>query len=145
MFGMEIGKDSTIFLHCKFSSPWNIKLGDNVAISQYSYLDGRGGLFIGNNVNIGRSVSVFTGTHEYNKPGFDYVTHKVHIHDNVWIASNALLLPGVQLNEGCVIAAGAVVTKNIDAYTVVGGNPAKKIKERNRGLSYITKYIRFLS
>ena len=138
----QIGRDSSIGLHCKLRSTNKIRIGNNVAINQGCYLDGRGGLIIGNNVNIGRNVSIYTASHDYNSPGFDYLEKSVFIESNAWIASNAILLPGIKIGEGAVIAAGSVVTKDVDAYTVVGGNPTKSIKKRNKNLEYKTKYFR---
>jgi maltose O-acetyltransferase len=139
---VKIGKDSSISLHCRLRMPNKIRIGDNVAINQGVYLDGRGGLTIGNNVNIGRNVSIYTASHDYNSPGFDYIEKSVLIGSKAWIASNALILPGVKIGEGAVVAAGAVVTKDVEAYNVVGGNPAKFIKKRNRNLTYKTNYFR---
>ena len=139
---MKIGKESSISLHCRLRSPNKIKIGDNTTINQGVYLDGRGGLIIGNNVNIGRNVNIYTASHDYNSPTFDYLEKSVFIGSNAWVASNVIILPGVKIREGAVIAAGAIVTKDIDEYTVVGGNPARFIKKRNRDIAYKTKYFR---
>jgi acetyltransferase-like isoleucine patch superfamily enzyme len=61
---------------------------------------------------------------------FDLITKPITIKDNVWIATGAMVLPGVTIGEGAVVAAGAVVTKDVDDWMVVGGNPAKVIKKR---------------
>jgi len=138
----QIGQNSGISMHCKFSAPQKIMIGTNVAINQNCYLDGRGGLIIGNNVNIGRNVNIYTAGHDYNSPNFTYLEKGVFIGGNAWIASNAVIIPGVIIGEGAVIAAGSVVTKDIKPYTVVGGNPAKFIKKRNRDIAYKTRYFK---
>ena len=71
-----------------------------------------------------------TGSYVITNPYFDFVTKLILIHDNVWIATGAIILPGVTIGEGAVIAAGAVVTKDVEPWTVVGGNPSKLIKKR---------------
>jgi len=141
---MRIGKDSSISLYCTFLEPWNIRIGNNVAINQSVFIDARGGVDIGSNVNIGRSVYIYTGSHEYNKPGFDYLLKRVNVCDDAWIASNSVILPGVIIGKGSVTAAGSVVTKSTEPHTVVGGNPAKKIKDRIIELDYKTRYFEFL-
>jgi len=75
-------------------------------------------------------VQLLTGSHDVTSPHFDLVTKPILIHDNVWIATGAIILPGVIIGEGSVVAAGAVVSKNVDPWTIVGGNPAKFIKKR---------------
>ncbi len=71
-----------------------------------------------------------TGSHDVTSPLFDLVTKSILIHDNVWIATGAIILPGITIGEGAVVGAGAVVTKDVEPWTVIGGNPAKFIKNR---------------
>ena len=63
------------------------------------------------------------------------------IGDHVWIGTGAIILPGVNLGEGCVVGAGSVVTRSVDPYVIVAGNPARMIKRRQQGLTYRTKYF----
>jgi acetyltransferase-like isoleucine patch superfamily enzyme len=138
--GLKLGKESSIAMHTKFSAFQNIVIKNNTAINQNVYLDGRGKLLIGQNVNIGRNVCIYTAQHDINSPDFKYVEKPVEIGDNAWIASNAVIIPGVKIEEGAVVAAGAVVNKDVKSYTIVGGNPAKFIKKRNRNINYKTKW-----
>ncbi|WP_461453691.1 acyltransferase [Mucilaginibacter sp.] len=94
------------------------------------------GLTIGNNVNISTQVVIWTLHHDYNSPDFAQAGSPVIIEDYVWLCSRAIILPGVTIGEGAVVAAGAVVTKNVEPYTVVGGVPAKYIAKRNTNLNY---------
>ncbi|MBA3723800.1 MAG: acyltransferase [Candidatus Levybacteria bacterium] len=137
---IQLGKDSTISMHCKLSTFSRIIIKDNTAINQEVFLDGRGKLTIGNNVNIGRNVHFYTAQHNANSPDFAYVEKAITIKDNVWIASDVIIIPGVTVGEGAVLAAGAVVTKDVTPYTIVGGNPAKFIKKRTKNLKYKTKW-----
>lgn len=85
-------------------------------------------VIIENNVQIGNNVVIVDHNHDYiNRSG--YKTGNVIIGKNVWIGANSVILPNVEIGEGAVIAAGSIVTKDVCAYTVVGGNPAKIIKE----------------
>lgn len=113
-----------------------IVIGEKSVVNKFAVLDGRGGLTIGNNVSISAYTRILTASHDPNTEDFEYVTKGVVIEDYVWIGVGALILPGVTLKKGCVVAAGSVVTKDVEAYHIVGGNPAKFIKERNRQLNY---------
>lgn len=116
-------------------------IGKNTSIGRSTYLDLRGGLEIGDNVSISPDVKLITAQHEINDSKFKYVTKKIKINNFVWIGTSAIILPGVEIGEGAVIAAGSVVTKNIEPYEVVGGNPAKKIKNREAELNYNVRYF----
>jgi acetyltransferase-like isoleucine patch superfamily enzyme len=82
-------------------------------------------LLVGDNVVINDDVKILTGSHDINSPHYEHVFKPVHIDDYVWVASNAIILQGVTLGKGCVVAAGAVVSKSVEPYEVVAGNPAK--------------------
>ncbi len=140
--GIHLGNNTSISLYTEIREPKKIILGDNCAINQHCYLDGRGKLKIGNNVNIGRYVSIYTAGHDYNNPDFTLIHKPVVIEDHVWIASNVTVLPGVTIAEGAVVAAGSVVTRDVKRFSVVGGNPAHPIKKRNEKINYKTKFFR---
>lgn len=112
----------------------NIEIGDNVSIHPMCYIDAAGGLKIGNDVSIAHSSSILTSNHtwddislpiKYNTEELNEVT----IHDDVWIGCGARILSGVKVASRSVIAAGAIVNKNIPSNAVFGGVPAKLIKE----------------
>jgi acetyltransferase-like isoleucine patch superfamily enzyme len=91
---------------------------------------------IGRNVNLSSEVLIRTAQHDYQSPDFKTVFHPVKIEDYVWLGPRCIILPGVTVGEGAVVAAGAVVTKDVEPYTLVGGVPAKKIGERPKNLQY---------
>lgn len=136
LFGMKFGYNVSLYSGFEIRSPKKIKIGDNVVIGFNAVLDGRRGLEVGNNVNISSDVMIWTLQHNYNEPNFKVEGAKVFIEDYVWISARAIILPGICIKEGAVVAAGAVVTKDVPAYTVVGGIPAKEIGKRNRNISY---------
>ena len=134
--GVKVGSKSIICHSCDVFSPRGITIGENSLIGHRGFLDGRGTLTIGDHVCIAGDVFLFTGEHDVNSQGFTGVFEPITINDRVWIGSRATVLPGVVLGEGSVVAAGAVVTKNVDAYTIVGGVPAKMIGKRRTDLAY---------
>lgn len=130
VFGLKIGKHSTIHMGARFFDPKGIKIGEGSIIGDHAFLDGRDSLIIGNHVDIASEVMIYNGEHEVNDPDFKPVNAPVIIEDYVFIGPRAIILPGVKLGMGSVVAAGAVVTKDVASKTIVGGVPAKPIGQR---------------
>jgi len=123
----------------------NIKIGNNTNINPRCMLDSRGGhIHIGNNVDIAPEVNIWTLEHDPNDPNFSTKGGSVEICDFVWIANRAIILPSVKIGEGAVVAAGSVVTKDVDPWTIVGGVPAKKISNRSKRQNFRKPYKPFL-
>lgn len=137
---VRIGEASTICSGC-FVTGYRIQIGSNTVINRFCYLDGRVTLKIGNNVNVSHYTLIQTLTHDPQNPDFVCVEGAVTIEDHAWIGARAIILPGITIGEGAVVAAGAVVTRDVAPYTIVGGNPARLIKERTRDLRYKTQYF----
>ena len=140
---IHIGRDTTIAAGCYITGD-KIFIGDNTVINRFTYLDGRCPLFIGNNVNVSHYTLIQTLTHDPQSPDFICLEKPVAIHDHAWIGARATIMPGVTIFEGAVVAAGSIVTKDVPAYTIVGGNPARHIGVRNRYLRYRTRYFPIL-
>ncbi len=129
---IEIGENSNIMLGLSLRDPRNISIGNRSNINPGCLIDSRGGrVTIGNDVDIGPEVNIWTLQHDMNDPGFRTIGSPVSIEDFVWIGNRAILLPGVVIGKGAVVAAGAVVSRSVEPFTVVGGVPAKKIGRRN--------------
>lgn len=127
---VDIERGGSIF------NPECIELGNHIYIGPECYFAGVGGIKIHDNVIIGPRVSIHTSNHRYEEAyclPYDGVSFKrpVVIESNVWIGGHVMIVPGVKIGEGAVIAMGAVVTKDVPKCTVVGGNPAKIIKHRD--------------
>ena len=128
--GMKIGKSVAILRGTTIVRPDRISIGDHCIIGFHCFLGGESGLEIGNNVNIASYAIVLGGHHDIDSPTFADVGGQVAIEDYVWVATRATITGGVRLGRGAVVAAGAVVTRDVPPYHVVGGVPARKIKER---------------
>lgn len=130
LFGARIGRGVRIQGSARVWQPWRLSIGD------YSWIDGRVSLYsadsitIGANAVISEGAFVCTASHDVGSATFDLVTKPIAIGDCAWIAARSIVLPGVTVGEGAVIAAGAVVTKDVPAWSIVAGNPAKFIKRR---------------
>lgn len=136
VLGMSIENNVVIYHETVFRRPSNIKIGEGSIIGDRCELDGRGGLTIGKNCNLSSEVHIWTAQHDLQASQFDYVKEPVEIGDRCWISSNTIILPGVKLGEGTVLAAGAVLTHSTEPFSVYAGVPAKKIGERNSQLEY---------
>jgi|SRR5579872_3886643 len=130
MAGMKIGSGSTVHMWARFYNSKNIHIGKDSIIGEGVVLDGRGTLEIGDHVDFASEVMVYNAQHDIDSPTFSAVIESVTIKDYVFIGPRAIILPGVTIEKGAIVAAGAVVTKNVEAFTVVGGVPAKVIGER---------------
>jgi maltose O-acetyltransferase len=128
--GLSIGYGSTIHTQAVFYTLGGIKIGTDSIIGEKATLDGRGEIEIGNHVNIASEVMIYTSEHDINDPKFKATYGKVILEDYVFIGPRAIVLPGVTIHKGAVVAAGAVVTRDIFPFSVVGGIPAKIIKTR---------------
>lgn len=140
IFGIKIGKNSSIHRYCKFFHLGKISIGNNSVVNFGCYLDNRRGIIIGNNVGIAHNTKIYTLGHNINSPKFETKGASVIIKDNVFIFSNVLIMPGVTINEGAIILPGSVITKDVPSYVIVGGNPAQIIKQRNPKIKYIQSY-----
>ena len=138
----NLGQDTSIAIGT-FVTGNNITIGNNVVINRNCYLDGRIGILIGNNVSISPETYIVSMEHDPNDPKFSTRGGKVIIEDHVWIGARAIISPDVTIGEGAVIGAGAVVTRDIAAYKIAVGVPAKEINERNRDINYKLKYFPF--
>lgn len=108
----------------------NIHFGENVFVNASVHMQDQGGLYLGDRAFIGHQVVFATLDHDLNpSKRNDLYPAPIVLKNDVWIGSNAVILKGVTIGEGSVVAAGSVVTKDVPANVVVGGNPARVIKE----------------
>lgn len=147
ILGVQIGEKSSLQMELYFYvqglrgvNRHSISIGRNTIINRQCCLDGRGGLRIGDNVSISPGVWLLTKGHDMNDPLFPETPARIEIGDYAWLGSRALLLPGVIIGEGAVVAAGAIVTKDVAPYTVVAGSPARPIGSRSCDLRYQLNY-----
>lgn len=137
---LKIGKETSVGMGL-FITGNNIEIGSHVVINRNCFIDGRVGVKIGDNVGISQEVNIFSLEHDIDSSDFRPSGAPVIIEDYVWIAAKAIILPGVTIGKGAVVAAGAVVNQNVDPFSIVGGVPAKVIGKRNQDLNYTLKYF----
>ena len=137
IFGAKIKSRVAIFSNVNIRNIKGLQIEEGCSIGPKVLLDARKGLKIGKNVTIAYETIIWTLHHDYNSPDFRADGAPVEIGDYAWICSRSIILPGVKIGEGAVVASGAIVTKDVDPYSVVGGVPAMKIAERSRDLNYV--------
>jgi len=142
VMNFKIGKGCTIFMNCKFDCAGCLTMGVNSVINANCRLDSRGGLEIGSNVSISEDVIFLTADHNEDLIGVSGREKKIVIKDYVWIGTRAMVLPGVTVEKGATVAAGSVVTRNVDYLNIVAGVPAKKINVRPENFNYTANYKR---
>lgn len=125
----HVGNNVNIRPNIKFAIGSNISIGDNSGIGDRCFLQDIGSINIGADVLMAPEVMIYTSNHEMRK---DELIRKqgikiseVIIEDDVWIGARAIILPGVRISKGAVVAAGAVVAKDVAPFSIVGGVPAK--------------------
>lgn len=126
-----MGKNCAVYGKFEIRNPWKISIEDNTSIGHRTTLDGRGGLTIGNNVNISSEVMVWIWQHGCDSPTFEIVSKPLIIEDYAWVSVRAIVLPGVTIAKGSIIAAGSVITKDTEPYSAYGGIPEKKLDQKS--------------
>ena len=137
----QLGVGTGVQMGCRFLNGRKVFFGERNVINFGCLFDGRKfSIRTGSDVSIGPEASILTLGHDPQSPGFEDRGGEVAIGDRVWIGFRALVLPGVKLGEGAVVAAGAVVTRDVEPFAIVAGVPARPIGERNRNLDYRLNY-----
>lgn len=136
MYFIKIGEGSYLHMGVQYKRPRSIEIGRNTVVNPGVLLDGRISLKIGDNVDIGEQVSFYCGGHDVQSPDYRAFMEPTTVGNRACIYARAMIIRGVNIGEGAVIAAGSIVTKDIPEYTIWAGVPAKKIGERTRDLRY---------
>ena len=131
----EVGDNVSIHQGVYILNAENLIIGDNVSIHPMCYIEALGGVKIGSNVSIAHATTILSTSHTYmnaRQPIKDQPLNLLQttIENNVWLGAKVTVLGGVVVSSGCVVGAGAVVTKNTKENSIVAGVPAKKIKDR---------------
>lgn len=130
LFGAKVQTSSMAYGSAHIFRPWDLTLGKYVALGPRVRVYNLAKVIIKDNAVISQDVYLCGGTHDHTKPTLPLKRCDIIIGSNVWVCAGAFIGPGVVIGDGSVIGARAVVMKNVDPYTIVGGNPAKFIKKR---------------
>lgn len=130
VFGATIGKGCHIYPTAKIWAPWNLVMADQSSLADGVHCYSMARITLGKRVVVSQRAHLCAGTHDYASPNFQLQAFPITIADQAWICTEAFVGPGVEIGEGAVIGARAVVTKSVSPWTVCGGNPARPIKQR---------------
>ena len=140
--GVKLPKTSSIHWKARFFAPEGLRIGQHCTIGNDAFFDGREGITLGDCVNIAAEVRIYTREHDIDSPEFSERGGPVVIEDYVYIGTRVTILPGVRIGRGAVVASGAVVAKDVPPFMLVGGVPAKVIRERSHDLRYKLGYAK---
>jgi len=129
-FGAKIGETNFIYPSCIIWAPWLLITEDVVTIAPGVEIYNPGGVMLGHHTILSQGAYICGASHDYNSINFTYLQKQIIIEPYVWICAKAVVLPGVHCYEGAVLGAASVTSKNLESWTVYGGNPARSIKKR---------------
>lgn len=137
LLGMKIGRGARINMKVIVWYPWKIIIGSHTVVNEYSLLDGRGGLTIGDSCSLAMWSIVYTASHYANSDSFQYYTKKTEIGNCCWICARSIVLPGSKLLDRTIISAGSVFKGESEESGIYCGNPAIMQKKRSIQDNYI--------
>ena len=129
-FGAKVGRRCKIRRTVRVYYPWNLEMGDMCIVGDDVRLYDLGKITIGARAMISQEAYLCAGTHDHTDPALPLLTPAVRVGAEAWICARAFIGPGVTVGEGAIVAACGVAVKDVAAWTIVGGNPAKVIGRR---------------
>ncbi len=134
--GAEVAADAAIFCGAQVLNPRGLRVGRRAAIGWRTFLDARGGIEMGDDVNVASDCHILTADHDVRSPEFEARFAPVQLGDYVSIGTRSLVLKGVTVGRGGVVAAGAVVNRDVPPSAIVAGVPAREIARRPTEFNY---------
>lgn len=131
LFGAQVGNEVQIYASSLIYYPWKLSIGDYSSIGEDALIYNLGQINIGKRTTISHKAHLCAGSHDYTDPTLPLLRPPINIGDDVWICAAAFIGPDVTIERGAVVGAMACVFGNVEAWTVVGGNPAKFLKKRH--------------
>jgi putative colanic acid biosynthesis acetyltransferase WcaF len=130
LFGAKIPLKSLVYSSCKIFAPWNLEVGEHACIGPNTELYNKSKIIIKANSVVSQGSFLCTASHDITKELLPLVAKPIIIEEQVWVAADVFIGMGVTIGEGAVVGARAAIFKDVEPWTVVGGNPAKIIKKR---------------
>jgi len=130
LFGAKIDKKVFIAQSVKIKIPWHLTLHQGVLIGPYAEIYNLGHVTMHKNAMIAQHVYLCAGSHDLSQPHLPLMTGPIVLEEYVWVGAKAFVMPGITLKQGAVLAACAMAVKDLDPWSIYGGNPAKFIKKR---------------
>jgi putative colanic acid biosynthesis acetyltransferase WcaF len=130
-FGAKVGLNVNIYPSVLIYYPWNLEIGDYSSIGEWALIYDLGRVTIGERTTISQRSHICAGTHDYRNPSMALIKPPIVIGNDVWVCADAFIGPSVLIEDRAIVAAASVVVKDVAFAEIVGGNPAKFIKNRD--------------
>jgi putative colanic acid biosynthesis acetyltransferase WcaF len=130
-FGAQVGRGVKVFPSTRIWAPWNLKLGEYASLAHHVDCYCVAPISIGPHATVSQYSFLCAATHDIADPNMCLVTSPITIGDQAWVCACAFVAPGVNIGEGAVVGACSVVTKDVPPWTIVGGNPARRLRDRS--------------
>ncbi len=130
LFGAQLGPDCHFYPASRVWAPWNLICADHVAAGDGAEIYNPSPMHLASHVILSQDCYLCGATHDYNDPAFPLTAYRMNLGAYAWICARAMVGPGVQVGEGAVLGLGAVATRDLQPWTVYGGNPAVPVRER---------------
>ena len=130
LFGAKIGRGTSIYPSARIWAPWNLEMGDRSGIADGAEIYNVDKIVLEDDAIVSQFAFLCTASHDITDPARRLITAPIHVGRQAWICAAAYVGMGVTVGEGGVVAARAVAVKDVPAWTVVGGNPARLLKQR---------------
>jgi putative colanic acid biosynthesis acetyltransferase WcaF len=129
-FGAKLGKGVHVYPNVQIWAPWNLVMDDYASMANGVICYSMAPIFLGEKVVVSQGAHLCSGTHDYTSQSFQLCAYPIHIKANAWVCTEAFIGPGVTVGFGAVIGARAVVTKDVEEWSVCAGNPCRTLKKR---------------
>ncbi|MBS1712894.1 MAG: putative colanic acid biosynthesis acetyltransferase [Armatimonadetes bacterium] len=129
-FGAKIGKGANVLPKAVVWAPWNLEMEEFAAVADNVTVYNMARITIGRKATVSQGVHLCAGTHDYESKNFQLYAEPITVGADAWLCAECFVGPGVTIGEGAVVAARAVVVKDVPAWTVCGGNPCRPLKPR---------------
>lgn len=131
-FGAKLAGNVRIRRTVRIECPWNLTMGENSSAGDRSLLYCLGPVTIGKNVSISQQAHVCAGSHDYTRADLPLLRPSIVIEDDAWIAADAFVGPGIIVGRGAILGARGCAFKDLEPWSIYGGNPAKRLRDRPR-------------
>jgi putative colanic acid biosynthesis acetyltransferase WcaF len=129
-FGARVAAGANVYPSVRIEIPWNLELGEGAAIGDRAWIYNLGPVHIGARATVSHNAHLCAGSHDYRDPALPLLRLPIVVGADAWVCAQAFVGPGSVIGEGAVVGAGAVANGEIEAWTVVAGNPARFVKRR---------------
>ena len=132
LWGAHVDAHARVYPSAKVWAPWRLVVDDYATLAPGVEVYNPSEVRLEHHAIVSQDAYLCTASHDYNSPEFTFITAPIRIGAHAWVCARAIVLPGVSVGEGAVLAAGGVASKDLDPWTVYAGNPARAVKKRRR-------------